>query len=72
MDKPNLDDFINGSQTKKKEQIQIPSFKKSKKFPLEIPPELDELIYGVLNASTTKLTKHDFIITAIVEKLQRQ
>lgn len=72
MNKPNLDDFINGSQAEKKEQIKIPAFKKSKKFPLEIPPELDELIYGVLNASTTKITKHDWIIAAIVEKLERQ
>lgn len=67
-----IDAFINGTPGKEvNEPMKIPSFKKNKKFPLEIAPELDEMINTAVSTSPFKITKHDWIITAIIEKIQK-
>jgi hypothetical protein len=72
-----VDDFIKGSSSDSKEKenskpLSIMAFKKPKTFPVNLPPELDEMINNAVNELPYKMTKHDWILTAIVEKLERK
>lgn len=68
---PGVDDFIKGKEVKPTSKIGSFINKKSKKFPLDLHPDLDDLINAAVSDYPGKISKHDWIITAITEKIER-